>query len=58
MRDFLIRCPRTGLMVQVSVPESTSGVKPDEYEAVTCSACARTHLVNKLTGKLLGEGLQ
>jgi len=45
-------------MVQVSVPESTSGVKPDEYETVTCSACARTHLVNKLTGKLLGEGLQ
>jgi len=45
-------------MVQIWVPEPTSGVKPDEYEAVTCSACGRIHLVNKLKGKLLGEGLQ
>jgi hypothetical protein len=27
----------------------------DEYEVVICKACARLHLVNRKTGKLLGQ---
>ena len=30
-------------------------VPENEYEAVTCQACARLHLVNRKTGKLLGQ---
>lgn len=27
----------------------------DEYEAVTCKACARLHFLNLRTGRLLGQ---
>jgi len=30
-------------------------VSENEYEAIACLACARIHLVNRKTGKLLGE---
>jgi hypothetical protein len=30
-------------------------VPDNEYEAVTCLACARLHLINRKTGKLLGQ---
>jgi hypothetical protein len=55
MPHFIIHCPRTASTVDVWVPKSTSGTKPDEYEAVTCPACTRLHFVHKITGKLLGE---
>jgi len=55
MAHVIIRCPRTGLNVQVWVSESTSVTKADEYEGVTCPACMRVHFVNKITGKLLSD---
>jgi hypothetical protein len=55
MTHFVIRCPRTGANVQVWVSESTSVAKADEYEGVTCPACAWLHFVHKITGRLLGE---
>lgn len=55
MPHAVIRCPRTGLNVQVWVPETTSADKPDSYEGVACLGCGRLHFVNKITGKLLGE---
>ena len=27
----------------------------NEYEVITCLACTRLHLVNRKTGKLLGQ---
>ena len=30
-------------------------VPETEYEAVQCQDCARLHLINRKTGKLLGE---
>jgi hypothetical protein len=53
MAHFIIRCLRTGLNVQVWLPESTPADKPDAYEAVTCLSCGGLHFVNKITGKLL-----
>jgi hypothetical protein len=41
--------------VQVWLPESASTDRTDSYEAVTCPACVRVHLVNKTSGKMLGD---
>lgn len=27
----------------------------NEYEGIACHACARTHFINRKTGKLLGQ---
>jgi hypothetical protein len=35
--------------------EDASTGQADTYEAVKCPACARVHLVNRVTHKLLGE---
>jgi len=55
MAKLIFRCARTGLNVQVWLPDETPAVHADSYEAVTCPACARIHLVNKTTGKMLGD---
>jgi hypothetical protein len=54
MATFLYRCPDTGFRVQGYTPEQTSD-DDDAYEAVTCIACTRVHLVNPTTGKVMGE---
>jgi len=41
--------------VQVSLPDASPADRGDSYEAVSCPACARLHLVNKTTGKMLSE---
>jgi len=48
-------CARTGLNVQVWLPDDAPTVQTDSYEVVTCPACARVHLVNKTTGRTLGD---
>jgi hypothetical protein len=56
MEILVFRCTQTGSNVQVWLPEAlTPNDRNDSYEAVTCPACARVHLVNKTTGKTLGE---
>jgi hypothetical protein len=52
MPPFLYRCPTTGYRVQGFVAEEVSD--SDTYEALTCTACQRVHLVNPVTGKVLG----
>jgi len=41
--------------VQVWLPDTAPTDRVDSYEAVTCPACARLHLVNKTTGKMLSD---
>jgi hypothetical protein len=41
--------------VQVWLPETAPSDRADSYEAVTCPACARIHLVNITTGKMLSD---
>lgn len=55
MVNVIIRCPRTGLNVQILLASDPSTDQVDAYESVTCPACQRLHFVNKITGKLLGE---
>ncbi|HEX7563812.1 MAG TPA: hypothetical protein VF396_11265 [Bradyrhizobium sp.] len=41
--------------VQVWLAEDASTDQADAYETVTCPGCQRLHLINKTTGKLLGD---
>jgi len=54
MLSFKYRCPRTGQIIHGHVADDliSSG---ETYEAVTCTACGGTHLVDQKTGKLLEE---
>ena len=52
---FVYRCPNTGLNVQGWIESEPADGEADLYEAVTCTACARVHLVNPKTGTLFGE---
>jgi DNA-directed RNA polymerase subunit RPC12/RpoP len=51
MIAFVYRCPRTGLKVQGHVADDL--IEVEAYEAVTCTACGRVHLVNPKSGKVL-----
>ena len=50
--DMIFICPRTGMKVQHRQEASAAD---NDYEVVTCPACARLHFVNRKTGKLLGH---
>ena len=50
---FLYQCPTLGLRVQGWAEDAGAEDGADAYEAVTCSACARMHLVNPKTGRTL-----
>jgi hypothetical protein len=41
--------------VQIHMPDAAPTDHPDSYESVTCPACTRIHLVNKTTGRMLGD---
>ena len=55
MPTFLYRCPVTGLHVQGWIADDPTERSEESYEALSCIACTRTHLVNPKTGKVLGE---
>ena len=54
MATTMFKCPFTEFNVQYRM-DGNEDVPENEYEAVTCQACARLHLVNRKTGKLLGQ---
>ena len=53
MPAFLFRCPTTGMNVQAWIADDPA--ERDDYEAVTCLACRKTHIVSPKTGKVVGE---
>jgi hypothetical protein len=55
MAVFLYRCPRTGLKVQGWYPEELSAKESHTYETLECTACSGIHLVDPLSGKVLGD---
>jgi hypothetical protein len=55
MAKLIFRCVQTGMNVQVWLPDGEPTDQADSYETVTCPACTRLHLVNKSTGKILGD---
>jgi hypothetical protein len=54
MDAFVFACPITKLKVQHWLEEDED-VSENEYEGITCLACAKVHLINRKTGKLLGQ---
>jgi hypothetical protein len=54
--NFVFRCPQTGFNVQHRWPDEEKASVDNVYETVTCPACTRVHLINRSTGKLLGDG--
>jgi len=55
MANFIFRCPDTSFNVQCQVDDDSGEESGDVYEAVRCLACDRLHLINRRTGRLLGE---
>lgn len=55
MPTFLYRCPNTGLRVQGWIADKPIDQIDESYEAVACLVCARIHLADPKTGKVLGE---
>jgi len=54
MAAFLYRCPVTRMTVQGWTADDPTEGDGDTYEAVTCLACKRVHLVNPKTGEVIG----
>ena len=55
MAKLIFRCTRTGMHVQIEMPEMAPTDHADSYESVSCPACTRIHLVSKTTGRMLGD---
>jgi len=55
MTPLLYRCPNAGKMVQGWVADDPAENDDNAYEAVTCLACSRVHLVNPRSGRVLGD---
>jgi hypothetical protein len=54
MAPLLFTCPATSMKVQHWLDDDQDAPE-NEYEAITCAACTRVHLLNRKTGKLLGQ---
>jgi hypothetical protein len=54
MAHFVFTCPATLMNVQHLLVDD-QGAADNEYEGITCLACAMLHFVNRKTGKLLGQ---
>jgi hypothetical protein len=54
MARFVFICPATLMNVQ-HLLEDDQDAPDNEYEGITCPACAKLHFVNRKTGKLLGQ---
>ncbi len=55
MASFIHRCPKTGLSVQGWFADAGPANEAETYEAVMCTACSQVHLVNRSTGRTLGD---
>jgi len=53
-RPILFDCPQTGQKVQALIAEEAFGSGDPGYETVSCLACAGTHFVDPVRGRVLG----
>jgi hypothetical protein len=54
MANLVFTCPTTNWKVQHWLDDDEDATD-NEYEAITCQACARLHLINRKTQHLLGQ---
>jgi hypothetical protein len=50
MSAFIFICPMTDQSVQHWLDDD-EGIPENEYEVITCPACAKIHLINRKTGE-------
>jgi hypothetical protein len=55
MAPIMFRCPATRLSVQGWLADDPPVTEGEVYETVTCLACTRLHLINRATGRVLGD---
>ena len=55
MAPFLFRCPNTGRTVQGWSADEVTDDDDATYQSFECTFCTRVHLVNLMTGKVLGQ---
>jgi hypothetical protein len=59
MATLIFRCPRTGENVQAWIADDARADNGDIiseiYESLKCPVCAHMHLVNRSTGRALGD---
>ena len=53
-RHIVFKCPQTGMNVQYRLAAERADAA-DTHDSVVCPACTRLHLINRATGRLLGE---
>jgi len=54
MGAISFRCPNTGFRVHAWFEDEDSDGN-QKYEALTCTACQRVHLVNPKSGRVIGN---
>ena len=55
MAALLFTCPKTQLKVQLWLDDDDDA-SADDYEEITCQACASVHFVNRRSKVLGGDG--
>lgn len=55
LTKLVFRCPNTGMNVQQLLEPQPLAGDNDSFAAIHCPACARIHLVNRKTMKLLAR---
>ena len=58
---MIIKCPRTGMNVQASIPdgvavEGSDAASDVAFVSFECLACRQLHYVNRDTGEVMGAG--
>ncbi|WP_186294047.1 hypothetical protein [Bradyrhizobium guangdongense] len=53
-RQIVFKCPQTGMNVQHRLA-AAADQGTETHVSVPCPACTRLHLINRATGRLLGE---
>ena len=56
MITLIFRCPATGLNAQAWLSDDSAPIDEEIYETVSCLASGQSHLINRFTGKTLGDG--
>ena len=55
MAGFIFRCPTRRMSVQGWVPDDLEFGSDNEFISINCMACRQIHLVNAMTGRVLGD---
>jgi hypothetical protein len=54
MAALIYRCPTTRMKVQAWLAHEASDYG-ETYQSLICAACSQIHLVNRSTGRILGD---